>query len=100
MKKHVRRGTAFLLFVVAVAACASPIGTAETQSSDQMATVAAMTLQALAPQAASTPASALEPSKNLLPHRLYFLGKDSQSISQLYRLERDGMTKTQVTSEP
>lgn len=100
MKKHFRRVTAFLFLVAAVAACASPIATAENQSSDQMATLAAMTLQALAPQAASTPASALESSKNLLPHRLYFLGRDSQAISQLYRLERDGMTKTQLTAEP
>lgn len=100
MKKHVRRVTAFLLFIVVVAACASPIETAETQSSDQMATVAAMTLQALAPQAASTPASALESTKNLLPQRLYFLGKDGQAVSQIYRLERNGMTKTQLTSEP
>jgi hypothetical protein len=31
---------------------------------------------------------------------LYFLGNDSQAISQIYRLERDGKTKLQLTAEP
>jgi hypothetical protein len=30
---------------------------------------------------------------------LYFLGNDNQSISQIYRMERDGKTKTQLTFE-
>jgi WD40 repeat protein len=93
MKKSLQRPAAFLGVMIALAACAAPFDTGETQSSDQVATAAAMTLQALAPQAGST----LTP---LLPRRLYFLGKDNQSISQIYRLERDGKTKIQLTSEP
>ena len=92
MKKYMQWLAAFLGMPLALAACAAPFGTGETQSSNQVATAAAMTLQALAPDAAST--SAL-----LLPRRLYFLGKDNQSISQIYRLERDGKTKTQLTVE-
>jgi hypothetical protein len=96
MKNYVQRLAAFLAMIVALAACVAPFGNGETQSSDQVATAAAMTLQALAPQAANLPAA----SPNLLPSRLYFLGRDSQSISQIYRLERDGKTKTQLTFEP
>jgi hypothetical protein len=36
----------------------------------------------------------------LLPRSLYFLGNDSQAVSQIYRMERDGRTKTQLTFEP
>lgn len=93
MKNYLQRFAAFLVVIVALAACAAPFGTGETQSSDQVATAAAMTLQALAPEPART-------SMDLLPHRLYFLGKDNQAISQIYRLEHDGKTKTQLTFEP
>jgi dipeptidyl aminopeptidase/acylaminoacyl peptidase len=93
MKKYVQRLAAFLVMIVALAACAAPFGTEDTGSSDQVATAAAMTLQALAPETASV-------SVPLLPRRLYFLGNDNQSISQVYRLERDGRTKTQLTFEP
>jgi len=93
MKKHVQRLAAFLALIVALAACTSPMGTGEPQASDQVATVLAMTLQALAPDAA-------EASSSLLPHGLYFLGNDNQAISQIYHLERDGKTRTQLTFEP
>ncbi len=39
-------------------------------------------------------------STTLLPESLYFLGRDNQSVSQVFRLERDGRTKTQLTFEP
>ena len=93
MKKHMQRPAAFLVLIVVLAACTSPFGTGENQSSDQVATAAAMTLQALAPEVAAT-------SLDLLPHGLYFLGNDNQSIMQIYRLERDGRTTTQLTFEP
>jgi hypothetical protein len=92
MKKHVQRLAAFLVVIIALAACAAPFGTEEPQSSNQVATVLAMTLQALAPEAADTP--------SLLPHSLYFLGNDNQAITQIYRLEPHGKTKTQLTFEP
>ena len=93
MKKYLQRLAAFLGMIVALAACAAPFGTGDPQSSDRVATAAAMTLQALAPEAVGT-------STSLLPHLLYFLGRDNQTISQIYRLERDGKTKTQLTFEP
>lgn len=100
MKKHLQL-TAFLIIVAALAACALPISTDGTQpSSDQVETFVAMTLQALAPETTdlSTPIPAT--STSLFPHSLYFLNNDSQGISQIYRMERDGRTRTQLTFEP
>lgn len=94
------RFAVFLFLIALVAACASPVRVAEPDPSfDQVETLVAMTFQALAPETAgmSTPAPGL--SSNLLPHSLYFLGNDNQAISQLYRLERDGKTKSQLTFE-
>ena len=92
MKDSLRRVTVLLGLMVALAACAAPFGTGETQSSDQVATAAAMTLQALAPNTTRT-------SPPVLPRRLYYLGHDNQGLSQIYRMERDGKTKTQLTVE-
>jgi hypothetical protein len=36
----------------------------------------------------------------LLPHSLYFLAKDSAGLMQVFRLEKDGKTRRQITSEP
>jgi WD40 repeat protein len=99
MKTHAQPLAAFLVIMIAVSACAQPFGPEEGQpSSNQVATAAAMTLQALAPETGQTPVNLTEASA-LLPHPLYFLGPDNQSITQIYRLERDGKTKTQLTSE-
>lgn len=100
MNKHLRWFVVLLFLVTILAACARTLGAGETQpaSMDQVATAAAMTLQALAPESADT--SVGVPATNLLPRSLYFLGRDSQSITQLYRLERDGQTKIQLTFEP
>jgi Tol biopolymer transport system component len=100
MKKRLRLFAALFIFGVAVVACVSPITTGGTQpsSSNDVATIVAITLQALAPQAAS--ATGVPESTILLPHSLYFLGNDSQTILQVFRLERDGKIKTQITFEP
>src|SRR5215216_988970 len=85
----------FILFMV-LTACTMSVGVEEPQppSSDQVATVVAKTLQAGTP-AVNTP----ETSAMILPHSLYFLGKDSQSLSQVFRIERDGKTQTQLSFE-
>ena len=100
MKKHLRYA-AFIVLITIAAACASPIRVQEPDPSfDQVETLVAMTFQALAPETAamSTPAPALPAS--LLPYSLYFLGNDNQAITQIFRMERDGKTKTQLTFEP
>ena len=69
-------------------------------SSAQVATMVSQTLQAFStPKAAATSTNVPEAAANLLPHSLYFLAKDNAWISQVYRMERDGRTKTQLTSE-
>ena len=100
MKKHIRFAVFFILIDV-VAACASPIPGNETQPSfDQVGTAVAMTFQALAPEATNLSTSVPEGTASLLPHSLYFLGNDNLAVSQIYRMERDGTTKTQLTFEP
>ena len=96
--------TSFSLALVALlvlAACTSPTPVSETQpsASDQVATMVAGTLQALS---TNTPVAVTPgPSAELLPHALYYLGNNGMSnIAQVYRLERDGKTITQLTSEP
>lgn len=102
MKKRLRLLALLFIFAVMVVACVAPITTNGTQpsSSNDVATMAAMTLQALAPQAVNAPTGVRESTTILLPHDLYFLSNDSQAILQIFRLERDGRTKTQITFEP
>lgn len=84
--------------LLALSACASPTGVGIPQpiTADQAATIAAATMQALP---TNTPVP--EPPDELLPHTLYYLGNDGVSnIAQVFRLERDGIRTTQLTSEP
>ena len=99
MKKHVRFAV-FIFLIAVVPACASPMraGTPDP-SFDQVETLVAMTFQALAPETAAMSTPAPASSSSLLPHSLYFLGTDNQAISQIFRMERDGKTKTQLTFE-
>jgi len=101
MNKRFLSIVTFLLASV-ISGCASPAGVAETQpsSSEQVGTVVAMTLQALMPTVVETPTNVPEAATSLLPHSLYFLGRDSQSLTQLYRMQRDVKTVTQLTFEP
>lgn len=48
------------------------------------------------PQVSDSP----EVSKDLLSRGLYYLGRDNQSLIQVFRMERDGKTQTQLTFEP
>jgi len=98
--KRVRFAVLFALIAI-MAACASPVPMDETQPSfDQIETMVAMTFQALAPEVTNLATSVPDGPASLLPHSLYFLGNDNQAVSQIYRMERDGVTKTQLTFEP
>jgi hypothetical protein len=100
MRKQLRFAVIFILIAI-VAACASPIPMDETQPSfNQMETAVAMTFQALAPEATNLATRVPEGQASLLSHSLYFLGNDNLAVSQIYRVERDGVTKTQLTFEP
>lgn len=49
------------------------------------------------PSATSAPTNSVP---DMLPHTLYYLGKDSVGLLQIFRMERDGKTRSQLTSEP
>lgn len=91
----------FTILIIAIAACNSPVGNDGTQpsSDDQVGTVVAMTLQAITPDVGETPEPEV-PDDSLLPRTFYFLGTDAVGITQVFRLERDGKTQKQLTSEP
>ena len=106
MSNFVRPLIVFLTLSAAILACALPIpsappsqtnGTATPPfSPEQLGTAVAMTLTAVAP--ASTPTT--EGSAGSLPHTFYYLGTDGAGLTQVFRLERDGTTQHQITSEP
>ena len=102
MNKQIRIFSAFLMLAVAILACASPVGLGPTQpsSSDQVATIVAMTLQATTPEGAATATLPPDTSGGLLSHTFYYLGTDSAGLIQVFRIERDGTTQHQLTSEP
>lgn len=99
MKKHLRLAV-FIILIAVAAACAAPAPRDEPQPSfDQVETAVVMTFQALAPEATNLSTGVPDTATGLLPHSLYFLGNDDQGLSQIYRIERDGRTKTQLTFE-
>ncbi len=95
------------LFVAAILAflLTACLGSAPTQTDvDTLGTVVAGTLTAM-PSATSTPEPTAtevvptftpEPSY-VLPRSLYYLAKDASGNFQIYRLERDGVTVTQIS---
>src|ERR1051325_1768500 len=122
MSKRFRVLAAFLVLTIAILACAvpaiPPIGqptqnnaTAILPASpdpNQVGTAVAMTLTAdvpgggstaTIPETGNTATPAPGGSADLLPHTLYYLAPDSAGVTQIFRMERDGKTKHQVTSE-
>ena len=103
MNKHFRTFSAILILATLMVACSVPTieGGTPPSSSDQVATVVVMTLQALTPEVdvGETPEPEA-PADALLPHTFYFLGTDNTGLTQVFRIERDGKTQKQLTFEP
>ncbi len=101
MKNHVRPFIAFLILGMAILACTSPFGIGATQPAppDQVGTIVAQTLQAATLDVNNPPTEAPDASEALLPHTFYYLGTDNVGLTQVFRIERDGTTKSQLTSE-
>ena len=116
MHKHFRPLIVFFTLAIVILACALPVpsmgqptqssGTAVAPPSpdpNKVGTVVAMTLTALAPAEQSpiapTTVSATEGPTTVLPHTLYYLGTDSAGLTQVFRIEQDGTTRRQITSE-
>src|SRR5512147_153024 len=100
MNKQFYPFAALLVLIIASLACASPLGgNSAPPSQDQVATVVALTMQAMTPagnQVTATAAS--ETASGLLPHSLYYLNNGSGGKLQIFRMEKDGKTVHQVTS--
>ena len=96
-----------LLFVLAslflaALACAFPPAGNPPAAPANVETIVAETFAALtdtAPEISATP-PASQPTVGLLPHSMYFLNNDGAGLAQVYRLDTDGKTVTQLTFEP
>ena len=98
MNKRFYPFTAFVVLVILSLACASPLGGAPTNSPDAVATVVALTMQALTPaEGGMTPGP--QTGNTLLPHSLYYISNGSGGTKQIFRMEKDSKTVHQVTSE-
>lgn len=98
MKKGFCPLLVFLTLLAMTFACTLPF-VAPQPSGDQVATVVAATLQALTPTLSVGGPPTSTPVE-LLPHPLYFLNKDGKGFEQVFRLETDGQTVSQITFEP
>jgi hypothetical protein len=98
MRTHFRVLSLFLL--ISVTACTASAGAQPT--SEQVVTAVVPTVEANTPEisTATIQVSTPQVSSNILPRSLHFLGRDSQSLMQVFRMDRDGKTITQLTSEP
>ena len=82
MKKDFRPFAVFLTLAFAVLACSSSFEVVGTQPPS--------------PDQSNTPTTA---SDELFPRTLYYLGTDNAGLTQIFRMERDGKTATQLTHE-
>lgn len=102
MKQKSRILSVFFALMLAALACTSPLGGGDAPSSpEQVATIVASTVQALTPvgEAEETPEPEVEEPAGLLPGSLYYLGNDGANLSQVFRMEADGVTVSQLTFE-
>lgn len=110
MKNSVRLFTVVLSLSAAILACVLPTnpsvpsqlnGTATLPfSPEQVGTAVAMTLTGAAPTPAPVSPPVTDGAAGVLPHSFYYLGTDGAGLNQVFRLERDGTTGHQITSEP
>ncbi|NOH01282.1 MAG: hypothetical protein HND47_04575 [Chloroflexi bacterium] len=105
MNKRMNSLAAIPVLILLALACANPLGASAPQEPANVETVVAATLAALTASPGnggtlpSAPAHGDSPS-GLLPRSLYYLANDAAQISQVFRLEKDGKTVTQLTFEP
>ncbi|MCQ3936995.1 MAG: hypothetical protein DPW18_08125 [Chloroflexi bacterium] len=105
MNKRMNYLFAIPALILLALACANPLGTPAPQEPAGVETIVAATLSALtaSPGSGGTLPSAPAPvdsPSGLLPRSLYYLANDAAQILQVFRLEKDGKTVTQLTFEP
>ena len=91
--QKVRTFLGLFVLTAAALACANPT---EGNGPAGVETIVAGTLAALTAPAPNPGDS----GSSLLPHAMYFLNNDKTGIVQVFRLEKDGTTITQITFEP
>ena len=100
MNNRLRPIVAILVLGIAMLACSSSYTVVETQVPTPGGENTPTEVSLPTPEQAATPTQPPVTPDVSLPHPLYFLGYDGQSLTQIYRLERDGKTQTQLTFEP
>lgn len=94
-----RLATAFL--ALALLACvAQPAAQSPTPDVNAIVQQTMAALTASAPAAPASTATSAPLDEGILPHALYFLAPDAAGHSQVFRLAKDGQTRSQVTYEP
>lgn len=96
MKKYIFPLLSLLLLMIA---CGSP-NASPSSNPQNVETIVAGTISALTAPVPLASATAAIASSNLLPHSMYYLGYDSANLLQVFRLEKDGKTTSQLTFEP
>ena len=90
---------AFLALLLLTLACANPLTTPAEQPAN-VETIVAATISALTSTPAPSTPVVGDSASSLLPHSIYYLAPDSAQSTQVFRLEKDGKTITQLTFEP
>jgi len=102
MKKIRAYIAAGIVLIVALACAITPAGTATPTNGESVGTLVAATLTALAGGGSAIAGPSIIPPipASVLPSSLYYLSKDVTGLYQVFRLDRDGATVSQLTHEP
>jgi hypothetical protein len=100
MKKQILFALAVLLAGMLACSIFSPVNTPAPANVETIVAETFAALTATVPEVSATPLPVSEPTVGLLPHSMYFLNTDGTGLAQVYRLEKDGKTVTQLTFEP
>ena len=90
---------ALFALVLLALACANPLTTPAGQPAN-VETIVAATISALTSIPAPSTPVVDDSTPSLLPHSIYYLAPDAGQITQVFRIEKDGKTVTQLTFEP
>ncbi|MFM8877239.1 MAG: TolB family protein, partial [Anaerolineae bacterium] len=91
---------ALLALLLLALACANPLTSPALEQPANVETMVAATLSALTSVPAPSTPVAGDSSSSLLPRSMVYLANDTAQIMQVFRLEKDGKTVTQLTFEP
>lgn len=91
---------AAILLAASILACANPFSGGMPSQPQNVETIVAATFAALTESALEPGATPPPSTDGLLPFSMYFLNNDSAGLTQVYRLEKDGVTVKQITFEP